>query len=130
MDVVNWSVDMALGIASMDKSHQALLNALAQLCGANDAQFPAQFTVVVEAVETDFRDEEADMERIEFSGTRRHREEHARVLAALHHVEQRVLEGDIDQGREAIRLLPEWFLMHQASMDRKLAEALRAAALV
>ena len=55
-----------------------------------------------------------------------HREQHARVLAALHHVQAAVLDGDLAVGRHAIvDLLPKWLSLHIDTMDTALSVALR-----
>lgn len=64
------------------------------------------------------------MEEIDYPELRAHREQHARVLSALHHVAPHVMNGDLALGREAAELLPQWFLFHLASMDTALAFAL------
>lgn len=64
------------------------------------------------------------MKQIDFPTLRSHRERHARVLSRLHHVAPYVMQGDIAPGREAIDLLPQWFLFHLSTMDSALAVAL------
>lgn len=64
------------------------------------------------------------MERIDFAGLRAHREQHARVLGGLHRADPYVRRGDVALGREAVALLPQWFLLHQSTMDMALALAL------
>lgn len=62
------------------------------------------------------------MEDSEFPLTRSHREQHARVLGALHRLHRQVMDGDLEPGREAIdNLLPQWFAFHISTMDTALA---------
>ncbi|WP_317202558.1 universal stress protein [Janthinobacterium sp.] len=124
MKTVSWTPEMALGILAMDESHKALLDGLERLAATPDTLFAAGFTALTAAVERDFAEEEAAMESIGFPGLRAHREQHARVLSGLHHTDPFVRQGDVAQGRRAIELLPQWFVMHQSSMDLALAAAL------
>jgi hemerythrin len=65
------------------------------------------------------------MEEIGFPALRSHREQHARVLSALHHARPRVMEGDISVGRETLDLLPPWLVNHITTLDNALAIALQ-----
>ena len=122
-----WKQDMALGIPAIDAAHEALFDAVArleQLAHLRDPQFSAGFRELIAAVERDFREEEDLMEEIGFPSLANHREQHARVLGGLHHAWAAVDEGDVEQGRHALALLPQWLLFHQATMDLALAAAL------
>ncbi len=124
MHTVDWSQDMALGVPSMDDAHEALLNEMTDLLTAPDDRFGPAFLSLIARFECDFRDEEMLMEEIDYPGIQGHREQHSRVLGALHHIAPRVMEGDIALGREAVELLPQWFLFHLSTMDTALAFAL------
>jgi hemerythrin len=124
MQAVTWSSRMALGVPQMDQAHQSLLARLGKLAAEPDETFHEQFVALAQAIEADFKSEEALMEQIDFPGLPAHREQHARVLSALHHADPQVAQGDIQLGRICIELLPQWFLVHQATMDHALAVAL------
>lgn len=124
MQDLHWKQDMSLGVPAMDEAHKAFLDELAELLIAPDDGFATAFVALVAKIETDFQEEEALMEDIEYSGIRGHREQHARVLAALHHIVPRVMSGDLALGREAVELLPQWFLFHLSTMDTALAFAI------
>lgn len=120
-----WSSETSLGIPSMDESHKALLDTLAQLEDVSDADFPAQFALLVAHIESDFREEEEMMEEIDFPGIRSHREQHAKLLGGLHHAAAAVMEGDVALGRHAVELLPQWFVFHISTMDTALSFAVQ-----
>ena len=125
-----WKTDMALGIPAIDDAHEALFDELARLehlAQLADPNFSAGFRDLIAAVERDFREEEDLMEEIGFPSLATHREQHARVLSGLHHAWAAVDEGDVEQGRHALTLLPQWLLFHQATMDLALAAALEMA---
>lgn len=130
MQAVSWSPVMSLGVPALDDAHKALLEELTRLADASDEQFADGFLALVAALERDFRDEETLMEQIDFPALRSHREQHARVLSGLHHVAPSVMQGDFAAGREATRLLPQWFLFHLSTMDVALAVALDLAGLL
>ena len=116
-----WSPRMSLGIPLVDACHRDLLDELAGLEDAPDRGFADCYTRFVARIEHDFREEEELMERIGFSGLPSHREQHARMLAGLHHVARQVMAGDIAAGREVVGLLPGWFTLHIETMDGALA---------
>ena len=122
-----WKDEMALGVPAIDAAHRALFDQLARLEQLDDRYFSAGFRDLVAAVERDFREEEDLMEEIGFPSLANHREQHARVLCGLHHAWASVDEGELEQGRHALTLLPQWLLFHQATMDLALAAALAAA---
>lgn len=124
MQTIHWDENMTLGVPEMDTAHEAFLAELGELLNLPDDQFAAAFLAMIGKVECDFREEEILMEDIDYPGLQGHREQHARVLSALHHVAPHVMDGDIALGREAAELLPQWFLFHLSTMDTALAFAL------
>lgn len=129
LEAVGWSDAMALGLAPMDKSHRKFIEEVAELAQSSDEEFIARFPAFVVLAEHDFNKEEAWMEEIDFPGIRPHLEEHAMVLSALHHAAPHVAGGDLGDGREIIKLMPQWFLHHLATQDRSLALALQMASI-
>jgi len=127
MESIKWSQDMELGIDELDMVHKALVDDVTALLATPDDKFGPAFQKMVANVEKDFHDEEELMEKIDYPGLPEHREQHARVLSALHHVAPHVMDGNIALGREAAELLPQWFLFHLSTMDTELAFALDSA---
>jgi hemerythrin len=111
----------------MDAAHDELRAALARQAALPDQAFGPGFPRLVALIESDFRHEEDLMEEIGYRQLRSHREEHARVLAALHQTELHVAGGDIGTGREALSLLTQWFSVHEACADFTLGVALQRA---
>ena len=124
MQSIKWSTEMSLGIKDMDAAHKEFIEDLTELLTVPDEVFAEAFMRLIGKVEKDFREEEELMEEIDYPGLAGHREQHARVLGALHHVAPHVMNGDIGLGREAAELLPQWFLFHLSTMDTALAFAL------
>lgn len=123
MEVLKWQAEMALGVAELDQAHQALLEQMAHLLTASDAQFDEGLPQLVAHLETDFRAEEELMERIGYPALQCHLEQHARVLATLHGIDH----GDRAGARRAVELLPMWFQVHLSTQDAALAMALNLA---
>lgn len=130
MEKLEWSPQMSLGIAAIDSEHRAFVEQIGRLADLPDEEFGAGLYALISALEKDFRGEEVVMEKIEFPALQSHREQHARVLSALHHVVPGVMHGDYISARKAIELLPQWFLFHLSTMDTALAVAMDMAGLV
>ena len=124
MQSIKWSQDMSLGVKDMDDAHKEFFEDLTALLTMPDEEFAPAFMCLIEKVEKDFHEEEVLMEEMDYAGLQGHREQHARVLGALHHVAPHVMNGDLNLGREAAELLPQWFLFHLSTMDTALAFAL------
>ena len=121
MQNLKWSPEMVLGVPNIDALHQSLIETLAGLSNAPDEHFAHQYNILVAKMERDFYEEEQQMEKIQFPALHVHREQHARVLSAMHHAQGHVMCGDIAAGRDVIALLPEWFTFHLSTMDAALA---------
>lgn len=115
---------MTLGIPEMDRSHQLLLSRLAAFGTADDYQLANQYMLLVADLERDFREEETYMDALSPEARRTHCEQHARLLAGLHHVTPQVMMGDAVAVRNVVSLLPQWLAFHIVTMDRALAESL------
>lgn len=120
MESMVWSPAMELGNPVLDAAHRELFDEMLRLGNAPDSELRAGFPVLADRMERDFREEEALMETIEYPGIKEHREQHARVLSALHHVDVE----DVAAARECLELLPQWFEVHLATMDTALAVGL------
>jgi hemerythrin len=120
--------EMSLGVAAIDELHRDFFDALIDLSSASDSEFGVRYSAFIKQAEHAFSTEEQWMEEIDFPVLKIHREQHARVLAALHNVHLRVMEGDLATGREvAEKLLPQWCVFHMSTMDAELASAMRRA---
>jgi acetoacetyl-CoA reductase len=119
-----WSPFLALGVTTIDAAHQDFLEQLARLQKASDGAFETEFFALIASIEADFREEELLMEECDFPGIGLHREQHARVLSALHHVEPEVMQGDLTQAKRVIELMPQWFQFHLMTMDAAMVATL------
>jgi hemerythrin len=118
--------EMMTGVAEMDMLHGEMLSDLMQAACAPDKEFAVAYCKLVAAVEQAFDAEEQRMEKLAYEALNSHREQHARVLSALHHVHSSVLGGDLAVGREVVdHLLPQWLSFHASTMDVALALAMQ-----
>ncbi|MBZ2207104.1 bacteriohemerythrin [Massilia soli] len=123
MDEFAWAPEMELGNPALDEAHKALFAEMMRLYTAPDSELAEGLPQLCDKLERDFREEEDLMEALDRPDVKEHREQHARVLSALHHVEV----GEPAEAREALMLLPQWFQQHLATMDRALAADLHQA---
>lgn len=116
---------MSTGVEAIDELHRDFADTMQQVACAADTIFEEQYRAFVTKTERAFSIEEHWMEEIDCPLLPSHREQHARVLGALHNVHSRVMDGDIALGRDVVgRLLPQWFAFHVATMDVALAAML------
>ncbi|MGH8806456.1 MAG: bacteriohemerythrin [Noviherbaspirillum sp.] len=122
----NWMIDTASGLPAMDQLHHEFLETLNDLSTRQDREFRERYAAFVAKLEQVFRQEEQWMEDIDFPMLKIHREQHARVLGALHHLHSRLMGGEITIVRTVVeQLLPQWFAFHASTMDASLARAMQ-----
>jgi len=114
--------ESSTGIVMMDIMHQQLDDALRVTLDAEDADFTRQFHNLVTMMEEVFSTEESWMEEIDYPAIKAHREQHARALSGMHHVDCSLMAGDVTTARKVVTiLLPDWLRLHMATMDAALA---------
>jgi hemerythrin len=121
-----WLPEMMTGVVAMDELHRDFLSVLSRLSVVEDEEFAAGYSALVANLERAFATEEIWMEQIAFPALKGHREQHARLLSALHHVHSSVMQGDLPSGQKVVKkLLPQWFAFHVATMDATLAVSMQ-----
>ncbi len=121
MGSLAWSSDMSTDIPILDSAHQRFLRNLSDIACASETDFIRKYFFLILELEHDFREEEELMEANRFYEISPHREQHARVLEALHKVVPEVLIGNFTQAKQTLELSPKWFLFHLSTMDRLLS---------
>jgi hemerythrin len=128
MSQATWSPELSTGLAAMDELHHHFCEALSRQASLSDDAFRNAYQQFVATLEQAFRTEEQWMEEIEFPSLKSHREQHARVLSALHGTQPHVMDGDLSIARKIVeQLLPEWFVFHASTMNMALAVAMQLA---
>ncbi len=126
MYLPNQDAAAPMGVAALDELHRLCRDAIHSASVASDADFTNRFESMLKQLHYAFSTEEQWMEAVEHPALKCHREQHARVLGALHHVQASVMAGDLGVGRHAVGdLLPKWLSLHIETLDTVLALALR-----
>jgi hemerythrin len=114
--------ESSTGVVMMDVLHQQLDDALRVTLNAEGADFIRHFRNLVAMLEEIFATEESWMEEIDYPAIKAHREQHARLLSGMHHVNCSLMAGDVAIARKVVTiLLPDWLRLHMATMDAALA---------
>ncbi len=112
---------MLIGIPAIDDCHQAVLQLTSRIAHCDKHEVMETFRTVIATLEKTFDHEQQLMEEFNFPVLKCHMEQHARVLASLHHLHRDVMDGDYACARRvAGELLPEWFHLHRATQDAAL----------
>lgn len=112
---------MIIGIPFIDDCHDAVIQLTSKIALCKNHEVAGLFHSAIAALEQTFDREQRLMEDFHFPALKCHMEQHARVLASLHHSHRDVMNGDYASGRRvAGELLPEWFLLHEATQDAAL----------
>ncbi|MYN05181.1 hypothetical protein GTP41_24095 [Pseudoduganella sp. DS3] len=127
MQRLEWSPLLETGVAEMDASHRALLQAIHATIDADNTSLPLCIAELLAALAADFAGEEAMMDHLHYPADHDHRAAHRRVLAALQHALP-VAQVDADAARTLLERLPRWFLGHLSAMDLPLAVAVERSA--
>lgn len=106
--------------AALDQLHDKLLDMAVRVLALPVEEFPSAFAQLVANIELDFRFEERLMDNFECADARLHREQHARMLAGLHHAAAALDHGDPLPAQRALSALREWLPFHIDTQDRHL----------
>lgn len=131
MAMFDWDPAYDIGITSMNREHQVLLQLMAKLQSACDANAPK--AVVLTAVDalaaytvTHFRDEEALMERIGFADRKLHGIIHKQLLEKLdEHKRAFAASRDSVLAPAFFQFLKGWLKSHILGVDTKYATIAR-----
>lgn len=118
MPLIEWTDKLSFGIGFQDDDHEqavAVMNAL-QTC--SDAELPGLFDELHAHTKAHLARENELMDRIGFFAAAMHKGEHARVLAEMQDIKDKLDAGDIATVRHYVQeTVPEWFINHLNSMD-------------
>ena len=117
MNKLVWSPAMELGIPEIDRMHRSFFMKLSDMPGAPELEFELRFYSLLADLEKAFLAEEKLMASIRFYAAQSHREEHAKLLKALHNAIPDVMRGESGSALKVLEVLPKWFLHHLSTMD-------------
>ena len=105
MSSIMFAVAPSPGVAALDELHRSCRDALDELACADPNTLKSGFTELVTRFEDAFRTEDEWMDNLDYPALNSHREQHARVLGALHHVHGELMGGDIALGRHVVEAI-------------------------
>lgn len=125
--VIEWSDDaMALGRDDMDQTHKEMIDLLNAAAEASNQDFPAAFDALFDHTRAHFDHEAELMEQSGDPARKEHEHQHRKLIGEFEMLQRRVAKGQIKMARAFVReRVPEWFLLHAASMDSMLAAHLK-----
>ncbi|MTW10023.1 hypothetical protein GM658_05365 [Pseudoduganella eburnea] len=110
---------------ALEQLHLQLSRRIDALLALRPWQLAPHFHHLVAQVEADFRVEEALMESFDCADRALHREQHARMLAGLHHAAAALDQDNHAPATEALAALRQWLVFHAATQDRHLQRQLQ-----
>ncbi len=121
MPTLQWSDELALGVAAMDRTHQEFGALLADVEAADDAGVLAAWQTLVEHTAEHFASEDRYMLATQFAASNCHTTHHRMVLDVMRQGRATGQAGDLAPIRQMTRELAVWFPQHADSMDAALA---------
>ncbi|WP_368161841.1 bacteriohemerythrin [Aeromonas sp. R5-3] len=131
-ELLHWNEAFMVQVPSMDNQHLGLFEAMNRLYQAVIDKSPAQLRKqrldeLLKLATRHFADEEQVMEQAGYPELRRHKEEHARLLAELDTLMQRNGTDDEEFNMELLVFLKNWLLNHISKVDKQYSGTLRQA---
>lgn len=121
-----WSERYALDHGTMDSLHQEFVATVGALMTAGDDEIAGRLDAVLDHLRRHFEHETTWMQLTGFPGLHEHEGEHAEVVERARQARAELAGGDARRGRELACDLIDWFEHHAQTMDRDLAQWLRA----
>ncbi|HEA3086335.1 TPA: bacteriohemerythrin [Aeromonas dhakensis] len=131
-ELLHWNEAFMVQVPSMDNQHLGLFEAMNRLYQAVIDKSPAQLRKqrldeLLKLATRHFADEERVMEQAGYPELRRHKQEHARLLAELDTLMQRNGPDDEEFNMELLVFLKNWLLNHISKVDKQYSGSLRQA---
>ncbi|MBL0677348.1 bacteriohemerythrin [Aeromonas dhakensis] len=131
-ELLHWNEAFMVQVPSMDNQHLGLFEAMNRLYQAVLDKSPAQLRKqrldeLLKLATRHFADEEQVMEQAGYPELRRHKQEHARLLAELDTLMQRNGPDDEEFNMELLVFLKNWLLNHISKVDKQYSGSLRQA---
>jgi hemerythrin-like metal-binding protein len=122
--ILQWSEEMSVGIASMDKDHQILISLVNQLSDSRQRQDLVIMELVMEELLNytirHFQGEEKILQDGNFPHFSEHKQEHQSLAQEVVSIRKKFLqENDPEQADELMQLLSRWLKKHILVEDKK-----------
>ncbi|MFB2865901.1 bacteriohemerythrin [Aeromonas sp. MdU4] len=128
-DLLHWNETFMVRVASVDRQHQGLFEAMNRFYHAVSDNSPVQvrkqrLDELLKLAIQHFADEERSMEQARYPDLQRHKQEHARLLAELGNLIRREDGDEQDLNMEMIIFLKSWLLNHILKVDKQYSECM------
>jgi hemerythrin len=123
-DLIEWKPEYSVAVESIDKQHQALVALIAHLQqamleGRTKQVVGPLFASMNRYTKYHFAYEEKLLAENGYPGLEIHREEHARLIAELHELENKYLQGSLAAGAPLMKFLRSWLVDHICLHDKE-----------
>ena len=130
---VQWTSNMDLGVADMDKQHRLLVDYINELYNAMKNNSDAQNLLDIlhklrNYTSTHFRDEEKHFVHTDYPSTKEHLQIHKEFEAKVNQVEQGIKQGTITLSMDLLSFLKEWLVQHIMGTDAEYVSYVKKAA--
>ena len=130
---VQWTSNMDLGVADMDKQHRLLVDYINELYIAMKNNSDAQHLLDIlhklrNYTSTHFRDEEKHFVHTDYPSTKEHLQIHKEFEAKVNQVEQGIKQGTITLSMDLLSFLKEWLVQHIMGTDAEYVSYVKKAA--
>jgi hemerythrin len=126
--ILEWRRAYSTGISFLDEQHKEFINLTNELYAASrmgwkhsQAVFMRMIRYTVQYFQTDLKNEENIMERIDYPEYKEHKREHAFFLKEILRQTLEFKEGRKSNAKDFILFLRDWILSHVAICDKKLS---------
>jgi hemerythrin-like metal-binding protein len=125
MTATHWSDSLALGLPSMDDTHEEFFGLLARVIQAPDGLLLQEWQEIIAHTDAHFAREDGWMRSTGFSSSNCHIGQHHAILSIMKEGGVRGAAGELTLVRQMAHELGIWFPQHVQSMDAALALHLR-----
>ena len=126
-DLISWTDDYSVGVASIDKQHKILINIINELndilvSGQSEEEIDKVFDALKIYVQKHFAHEEAIMEKYHYPASPEHHHEHQELLNNVLKYEERMKNGNFMIAIELMEFLKNWLSHHVFEIDMALGQ--------
>ncbi|MCX7987138.1 MAG: bacteriohemerythrin [Bacteroidales bacterium] len=123
MEIIKWTPEYSVGIASIDSQHQSLFNAVNEFYNGIKQNLSREATLeLLEKLKAytvyHFKTEEQLMKTYSFPGYQSHKDEHDNFKAKVADIENRIKNGKLVISIEITNMLKQWIENHIHKTDK------------
>ena len=128
--IIIWNEKLyGIGIAELDQQHRKLIDLINELNtaisrGEQKGVVGSVLAGLADYVKYHFSEEEALMEKLNYSGIDSHKKQHAHFVNRITNILKRMKKGDAVSAYELCSFLKDWLINHICISDRKVADCL------